>query len=83
MTLCELCALRQTDGHCSKGHKKPSKMRCVDFSPEIEQFCATRADHVKMDQIKQMAVFFGLAGKELKRVMAMGEAANKSGLMNL
>jgi hypothetical protein len=82
MTLCELCVLQQTDGHCSKGHKTPPKMRCVDFSPEIEQFCATRADRVKMEQIKQMAMFFGLAGKELKRVMAMSEAANKSGILN-
>jgi hypothetical protein len=52
-------------------------MRCIDFSPGIEQFCATPADYVKQVQIKQMALFFGLSGKELKRVVAMSEAANR------
>ena len=77
MILCELCTLRQTDGRCSNGLKTPSKMRCVDFSPGIEQFCATQADQAKVEQIRQMALFFGLAGKELRRVLAMGEAANR------
>lgn len=78
MTLCELCVLQQSDGGCSNGHKTPAKMRCVDFVPGIERFCATPADHVRQEQIKQMAVYFGLAGRELRRVLAMGEAANRS-----
>ena len=77
MTLCELCVLQQEDGRCSNGHKTPAKMRCVDFSPGIERFCATPADQVRQEQIKQMALYFGIAGRELKRVMAMSEAANK------
>lgn len=78
MTLCELCVLQQSDGSCSNGHKTPKKMRCVDFTPGIERFCATPADHVRQEQIKQMALFFGISGRELKRVMAMSEAANGS-----
>jgi hypothetical protein len=47
-------------------------MRCVDFTPSIERFCATPADYTGSAQLKQMAVFFGLAGKELQRVLALG-----------
>jgi len=47
-------------------------MRCVDFTRRIERFCATPADYTGRAQLKQMAVFFGLAGKELKRVLALG-----------
>lgn len=78
MTLCELCVLQQSDGSCYNGHKTPKKMRCVDFAPGIERFCATPEDRTKQEQIKQMALFFGIAGRELKRVMAMSEDANKS-----
>ncbi|MEK7833393.1 MAG: hypothetical protein AAB401_20045 [Acidobacteriota bacterium] len=78
MTLCELCVLQQSDGRCFNGHKTPPKMRCVDFAPGIERFCATPEDQVKQEQIKQMAVFFGIGGRELKRVVAMSEEANKS-----
>ena len=78
MTLCELCVLQRSDNSCSEGHTTPKKMRCVDFAPGIERFCATPADYVKQEQIKQMALFFGLAGRELRRVLAMSEAVNGS-----
>ena len=78
MRLCEFCVLQQSDGRCSNGHKPPLKMRCVDFAPGIERFCATPADYAGHEQIKQMALYFGFAGKELKRVMAMSEAARTS-----
>jgi hypothetical protein len=54
-------------------------MRCVDFTPGIERFCSTPADYVGQEQLKQMALFFGLAGKELKRVLEMSEATGRSG----
>jgi hypothetical protein len=76
MTLCEFCVLQKSDKSCSNGHKTPSKMRCVDFTPGIERFFATPADYVGQEQLKQMALYFGLAGKELKRVLAMSEAAS-------
>ncbi len=78
MKLCELCVLQQTDGQCANGHKTPLKMRCVDFAPGLERFCATPADFSGQKQLQQMALYFGLAGKELKRVLAMGEAASKT-----
>jgi hypothetical protein len=74
MTLCEFCVLQEADGSCSKGHKTPKKMKCVDFTPGIERFCSTPADYTGREQLKQMALFFGLAGKELNRVLAMSEA---------
>jgi hypothetical protein len=53
-------------------------MRCVDFTPGIERFCSTPEDYVGQEQLKQMALFFGLAGKELKRVLEMSEATRRS-----
>ena len=73
MTLCEFCALQQADGVCSRGHTKPKNMKCVDFTPGIERFCSTPADYAGREQLKQMASFFGITGKELKRVLAMSE----------
>ncbi len=74
MTLCEFCVLQQADGRCASGRTIPKKMRCADFAPGIERFCATPADYVGPEQLKQMALFFGLAGKELKLVLALGKA---------
>jgi len=68
MTLCELCMLQQADKSCSKGLLIPKKMKCPDFTPGIERFCAVPADYRGRDQLHQMASFFGLQGKELKRV---------------
>jgi hypothetical protein len=47
-------------------------MRCIDFTPSIERFCATPAEYTGLAQLKQMALFFGLAGKELQRVLEIG-----------
>ncbi len=73
MTLCEFCVLQQKDGQCSNGNTLPKKMRCADFTPGIERFCATPADYSGREQLKQMALYFGFAGKELKRVLTMRE----------
>jgi hypothetical protein len=35
---------------------------------------STRADYTGREQLKQMASFFGIAGKELKRVLTMSES---------
>ena len=71
MTLCELCKLQAADNSCSLGNKIPKKMKCVDFAPSVERFCATPADYKGKEQVIQMALFFGLKGKELKRVQTM------------
>jgi hypothetical protein len=73
MVLCELCVLQQADKQCSKGNTIPKKMRCTDFTPGIERFCATPGDYTGQKQLGQMASFFGLKGKELKRVLALSE----------
>lgn len=77
MKLCEFCVLRQADSKCSRGHKPPGKMRCVDFTPGIERFCASPTDYVGTEQLRQMALYFGIAGRELKRVLAMGKVKSK------
>lgn len=71
MILCELCKLQSPDNNCSRGNPLPKKMRCTDFAPGIERFCASPADYAGKKQIYQMALFFGLKGQELKRVQAM------------
>jgi hypothetical protein len=71
MTLCELCKLQEVDKRCARGLPIPTKMRCTDFTPGIERFCATPEDYTGKDQVYQMALFFGLKGKELKRVKMM------------
>ena len=73
MTLCEFCVLQQPDARCSRGHRIPKKMKCVDFTPGIERFFSTPGDYTGREQLKQMASFFGLTGKELKRVLALSE----------
>ncbi|HEY6400244.1 MAG TPA: hypothetical protein VI479_02465 [Blastocatellia bacterium] len=73
MTLCEFCALQKADGDGARGHRTPKNMKCVDFTPVIERFCSTPADYTGREQFKQMASFFGITGKELKRVLAMSE----------
>jgi hypothetical protein len=71
MTLCEFCILEERSGVCSNGRTIPKKMRCVDFTPSIERFCSSPQDFAGQGQLRQMATFFGLAGKELKRVLAL------------
>lgn len=80
MKLCDFCVLQQADGRCSKGRKLPQKMRCVDFTPGIERFFATPADYAGAEQLNQMALYFGFAGNELKRVRAMSAGASGANL---
>lgn len=77
MTLCEFCVLQESDGRCANGRTIPKKMRCVDFTPAIDRFCSP-TEYAGPDQLRQMALFFGLAGKELKRVLALGDALHAS-----
>jgi len=72
MTLCEFCVL-QADKKCSIGLSTPKKMRCREFKPGIERFCDSPSDYKGREQLKEMSLFFGLAGRELQRVLAMPE----------
>jgi hypothetical protein len=49
-------------------------MRCSEFTPGLERFCSTPADYKGQDQLRQMAVYFGLTGKELARVLELSNS---------
>ena len=51
----------------------PKTMRCREFNPGIEKFCADPADFVSPNQIVEMARFFGLDKAELKKVKVVAE----------
>jgi hypothetical protein len=46
-------------------------MGCREFDPSMERFCADPKDFVSPAQIVQMAIFFGIKGRELKKVNLM------------
>lgn len=71
MLLCELCTLVAPEQKCALGNSLPKKMKCPDFKPGIERFCAAPAEYTGKNQVYQMALFFGLKGRELKRVQTM------------
>jgi hypothetical protein len=73
MIACDLCTRLTGDRQCSLGLKMPSSMRCREFSPGIESFCADPKDFVNSRQLLQMATFFGIKGSELKKVKVMAE----------
>jgi hypothetical protein len=73
MTICEFCVHQSTDGSCRLGLNVPKTMRCREFAPGMEKFCANPADFAGTNQILEMARFFGLNGKELKKVKIAAE----------
>lgn len=46
-------------------------MGCREFDPDMERFCSNPNDFVSPGQIVQMATFFGMKGRELKKVKLM------------
>ena len=46
-------------------------MSCRDLEPALEKFCSDPKDFVSPAQIVQMATFFGMKGRELKKVNLM------------
>jgi hypothetical protein len=73
MTICEFCLHRSSEGYCGIGLNIPKTMRCKEFAPGMEKFCAKPEDFVSVDQIVEMARFFGLEKTELKRVRVVAE----------
>ena len=73
MTICEFCLQHQEGGRCGLGINLPTHMGCRDFDPGIEKFCAKPEDFSNAGQIIQMATYFGLKGKELKKVKVMAD----------
>jgi hypothetical protein len=72
MTICEFC-LHYANGSCGLGLNIPKSMRCREFAPGLEKFCADPADFVSPNQIVEMARFFGIDKAELKKVKIIAE----------
>ena len=81
MILCEFCVLQNKDKKCASGRPIPSKMRCQEFTPGIERFCSVPADYEGREQLRRIATYFGLAGKELQRVLALSDLQLKGSSM--
>jgi hypothetical protein len=73
MIVCDFCLLRSQEGACRLGLNVPKTMKCREFSPGIERFCAKPTDFVSPNQIIDMARFFGLEKTELKKVKVIAE----------
>ena len=73
MIICEFCLLYSPEGLCRLGLNIPKTMRCHQFAPGIEKFCAKPKDFVSPNQIVEMAKFFGLEKTELKKVKVIAE----------
>ena len=73
MIICEFCLLHSPEGECRLGLNIPKTMKCREFSPGIEKFCAEPTDFVSPNQIVEMARFFGLEKTELKKVTIIAE----------
>lgn len=73
MIVCDFCLLRLQEGACGLGLTIPKTMKCREFSPGIERFCAKPTDFVSPTQIIDMARFFGLEKTELKKVKIIAE----------
>lgn len=53
-------------------------MSCREFKPALEKFCSNPKDFVGHTQIVQMATFFGMKGRELKKVNLMAARAESA-----
>ena len=73
MIICEFCLLRSPEGSCRLGLNIPKSMKCREFAPGMENFCAKPADFVSVYQIVEMAKFFGIEKTELKKVKIIAE----------
>lgn len=73
MIICEFCLQHQEGGQCRLGLDLPKRMGCRDFDPGIEKFCSKPSDFMNSGQIIQMATYFGIKGKELKKVKMMAD----------
>ena len=73
MIICDFCRLLSQERACRIGLNIPKTMKCRQFAPGIEKFCANPTDFVSPVQIIDMARFFGLEKAELKKVKVIAE----------
>jgi hypothetical protein len=78
MIVCEFCMQYRQDGQCRLGLNIPKGMGCHEFEPGMEKFCSDPKDFVSPRQIIEMATFFGLKGRELKKVKSMAAREESS-----
>ena len=71
MIACDFCKQYEPGGTCRLGLNVPKAMGCREFDPSMERFCSDPKDFVSPAQIVQMATFFGIKGRELKKVNLM------------
>ena len=71
MIVCDFCMQYEPDGKCELGLKIPKGMSCPEFDPGLERFCSNPKDYVSPQQIIDMAIFFDIKGRELKKVKLM------------
>ena len=73
MTICDFCQHHSRESACHLGLNMPKTMKCREFAPGIDRFCAEPTDFVNPNQIIEMAKFFGLDKTELKKVRIIAE----------
>ena len=73
MIICDFCVHHSQQGVCRIGLNIPKTMKCREFAPGIEKFCAKPTDFVSPNQIVEMATYFGLGRTELKKVRIIAE----------
>lgn len=73
MIICDFCLNFSSDGSCRLGLKIPKTMRCREFNPGMEKFCADPTDFVSPNQIVEMARYFGINKTELKKVRIIAD----------
>ena len=75
--LCDFCSEYAKDGTCRLGRPTPRALACQDFAPEMPNFFANPADFTGAAQVVQMATYFGLRGREMKKVKLMAARAEE------
>jgi hypothetical protein len=83
LIVCDFCKQFRQDGRCYLGLKIPKAMGCREFDPSLEKFCSEPKDFVSHAQIVQMATFFGMKGRELKKVNLMASREESARSENL
>jgi len=73
MIICDFCLHHSPQDACRIGLNIPKTMKCSEFAPGIDKFCAKPSDFVSPNQILEMARFFGLERTELKKVKIMAD----------
>lgn len=78
MIVCEFCMQYRPDGKCKLNLDLPKGMSCLEFDPGLEKFCSDPKDFVSSRQLVEIAMFFSIKGRELKKVRLMAAREESS-----